>query len=161
MKPKTLMTGTANEYDDFYGFYTISFFNAKNQFNQIKHFVVWKLFLFKNTLKYNFVLVMVILSSLNWNLAYGYGHHEMLGCFISYTHSKFANSSPFWAFWWFRKNDAFWVNMWYLNYKTIDWTVKIVSIHARWRPNSKWKVLDFLILYFSASVFDKHSLKKP
>ena len=46
------------------------------------------IFLFKNTLKYNFVLVMVILSSLNWNLAYGYGHHEMLGCFISYAHSK-------------------------------------------------------------------------
>ena len=52
-------------------------------------------------------------------------------------------------------------NISYFNYKTIDWTVNIVSIHARWRPNSKWKVLDFLILYFSASVFDKHSLKKP
>ena len=46
----------------FYGFYTISFFNAsQNQFNQNKHFVVRKLFLFKNTLKYNFV--WAILSS--------------------------------------------------------------------------------------------------
>ena len=82
MKPKTLMTGTANEYDDFYGFYTISFFNAKNQFNQNKHFVVRKLFLFKNTLKYNFVCVRAILSSLNRILAYGY--HEINGHFNLY-----------------------------------------------------------------------------
>lgn len=136
----------------FYGFYTISFFNPKNQFNQNKHFVVRKLFLFKNTLKYNFVCEWAILSS--------FGHFNRY-IICSLKNTIFANSSEFRAFWWVRKNDAFWVNIWYVNYKTIHWTVKIVSIHARWRPNSKWKVLDFLILYFSASVFDKHSLKKP
>ena len=50
MKPNTFMTGTANEYDDFfYGFIQFHFSMPKNQFNQNKHFVVINFFVQKYT----------------------------------------------------------------------------------------------------------------
>ena len=52
-------------------FIQFHFSMSKNQLNQNKHFVVTKSFLFKNTLKYNFVFVWVIWSSLNRISAYG------------------------------------------------------------------------------------------